>query len=125
MEIRCNSRKGGSISRDMFSDNYRKPHFLVAKHKDQIIGSVCITEELFTIDVFGLSWVGVHPSYTNKGIGTSMIRKALATIKSNANRPVTVILATYPEKTRLYEKVGFKRCGKDHDGGSFMTYHIL
>lgn len=104
----------------MFSDNYRKPTFIVAEINRSIIGAAAFSEELFTVGTWGISWVSVHQDHRNQGIGQKLVEACLAGILSKTSKTVTVILGTYPDKTELYERVGFVEMRKDHDGGSFM-----
>lgn len=104
----------------MFSDDFRRPTFLLLKEMGKIIGAAAYSEELFTVDTWGISWVSVHPDKRNKGCGQKLVQACLQAISRTARRSVTVILATHPEKTGLYEKIGFQPAGKDHDGGAFM-----
>lgn len=108
----------------MFSDDFRKPTFFVAKDGAKIVASLCVTEELFTIDVFGISWVATHPRYQRRGVATALIDEGLSFIEHTAKRPVTVMLATYPDQTALYEKTGFETIGLDHVGGAIMVYYL-
>lgn len=105
-----------------FSTDYRRPTFIVAHNADnKIIGAAAYSEELFTVGVWGISWVSVHKDYRSQGIGQSLVEKCIEHISQDAKKTVTVILATYPEKTELYERSGFVHSGKDHEGGSLMT----
>ncbi len=105
----------------MFSNNFRKPSFLVATYNNEVIGCAAYTEELFTVNVWGISWVAVKEMYRNKGFGQEIIEECLKEIRERISSPVTILLDTYPSKTRLYDKIGFKILGNDHEDGSFMT----
>ncbi len=104
----------------MFSNDYRKPTFIIATKNNEIIGAAAYSEELFTTRTWGISWVSVHPDNRNQGIGQKLVEACLEKIKEEAQQSVTVILGTYPDKTRLYEKLGFKKAGQDEEGGSYM-----
>lgn len=105
----------------MFSNDFRKPTFIVAEYNNEIIGCAVYTEELFTINVWGISWVAVKEEYRKNKIGKKLIEQCLNEIRVKIKSPVTIILATYPNKTGLYDKTGFKMLGHDHEGGAFMT----
>jgi N-acetylglutamate synthase-like GNAT family acetyltransferase len=105
----------------MFSNDFRRPNFVVAYHDKEVIGCAVYTEELFTINVWGISWVAVKEKYREQNIGYNLIKECLNRIRERISSPVTVILDTYPNKTGLYDKLGFKVLGNDHEGGSFMT----
>ena len=106
----------------MFSSDYRKPTFLVALNGGgRIIGAASYSEEFFTVGTWGISWVGVHTSHRNQGIGGALIIECEQAISRKAPKDVSVILATYPNKTRLYDKAGYQKGTQDTDGGYFMT----
>lgn len=117
------SKLAGSYIDCMFSNDFRKPTFLVMRHAASgIIGCAAYTEELFTVGVWGISWVAVNQAHRNKGFGAQLLNACLSGIAAKSDQnPVTVILATYPEQTRLYEKLGFVNSGQDAQGGAFMT----
>jgi predicted GNAT family acetyltransferase len=111
----------GSYITCMFSNDFRKPTFVIALSDGQIVGAAAFSEELFTVNMWGISWVSVHPDYREKGIGRSLVEKCIDGIKKKAKSPVTCILATYPEKTKLYKKIGFTTSSYDAEGGAIMT----
>jgi GNAT superfamily N-acetyltransferase len=103
-----------------FSNDYRRPVFVLAEEDSQIVGIGAISEELFTVRTWGISWVLVEPSKRGKGIGTQIIQFCLAQIASRTKAPVTVILNTYPGRTGLYDRLGFTKAGQDHELGWYM-----
>jgi len=107
----------------MFSNDFRKPHFLVAMDNGCIIGAACYTQELFTIGTWGISWVSVDEGHRHKGVGAALIQTCCDDIEKHAPE-CTILLGTYPHKTKLYEDLGFKKSGKDHWGGDFMIKHL-
>ncbi len=104
----------------MFSDDYRKPTFVLSLVDDEIIGAAAYSEEFFTTNTWGVSWVSVHKDFRNQGIGQKLVEFCLKNIYEEAQKKVSVILCTYPNKTKLYEKIGFSCVGHDCSGGSFM-----
>lgn len=104
-----------------FSGDYRKPFFVIAEINGEIIGAAAFSEELFTTELWGISWVSVHESYRNQGIGKKLVQKCLDEIALKAGKKVNIILGTYPDKTRLYDRIGFTKLGQDYRGGWFMT----
>jgi len=107
----------------MFSRDFRRPYFVVAEENDKLVGSAAFSEELFTVGIWGISWVNVHTSYRNKGLGEKLVRFCMDEIKIKTKDAVTIILNTYPDKTALYDKMGFIPAAKDHEGGSLMIFH--
>lgn len=113
-------------TKSCFSNDYRRPVFIIACNgENKIIGAAAYSEELFTVDVWGISWVSVHEDYRSQGIGQALVEKCIESIRSVANKTVTVILSTYPGKTKLYERCGFIKAGHDHEGGCFMIRSII
>lgn len=120
----------GKLAKDYiacaFSGDFKKPRFIIAEIPDtgKLIGAYAYSEEIFTITVYGISWVSIHPEYQNNGYGSQLIQHAIKEIKKETNGPATIILNTYPDKTGLYDRNGFTRGGKDTHGGQFMLYHL-
>ncbi len=108
----------------MFSKDFRRPTFLVAVNGDEIVGCAAFSEEFFTVGVWGISWVNVCNSQRNKGLGKTLVEACLVEIEKRTRESVTVILNTYPNKTGLYDKVGFKPAGNDYAGGSLMVKYL-
>lgn len=108
----------------MFSNDYRRPVFIIFEEDNEIIAAAAYSEEFFTVGVWGISWVCVRQDKRNKGIGQKIMNECLSRISQKAQKKVTVILNTYPDKTGLYDKLGFVPGGKDHEGGSLMLKYI-
>jgi predicted N-acetyltransferase YhbS len=122
--VSVSSEKSRSLAQNyikaMFSEDYRKPSFIIAADEEKIVGSAAFSEELFTTSTWGISWVGVAESYRNQGLGQRLVEECCNEIKRRAQKTVTVILGTYPDKTKLYERCGFRAAGQDHHGGWYM-----
>ena len=108
-----------------FSRDYARHIFIKAMVGDVIIGAAAFSEELFTVDTWGISWVSVHPDFRGEGIGMKLMKKCLLEIDSRTDRSVSVILGTYPDQTLLYDRLGFEKMGKDHEGGFYMIKHLM
>ncbi|HOO50142.1 MAG TPA: GNAT family N-acetyltransferase [Alphaproteobacteria bacterium] len=108
----------------MFSSALKKLFFIVAVENEEVVGVAAISEEMFTTDVWGITWVGVHPNHRHNGVGQEVVEGCLNQILGRVEKPVTVILRTHPDQTGLYDRVGFKVLGPDHEGGTFMTKTI-
>jgi N-acetylglutamate synthase-like GNAT family acetyltransferase len=108
----------------IFSSDFRKPNFLVMEDENKIIGSAAYSEELFTTSTWGISWVAVDAKHRHKGYGQKLVEACCNQIKECSKKPVMVILGTYPDKTRLYEKCGFKAAGQDYEGGWYMLKYL-
>lgn len=117
-------RLGKNYIECMFSSDYRRPTFLVAVNGDEIVGCAAFSEEFFTVGVWGISWVSVHKEYRRNEIGQKLVQACLEEIGKRVQNSITVILNTYPDKTGLYDKVGFKALGHDHVGGSLMVKYL-
>jgi len=105
------------------ADIPRKPRFVMATTpNDEIVGAMCFNEEFFSIDTWGISWLNVHENYRLQGIASQMIKLAVSEIQKCLNgKKGTLILVTYPQNTKLYEKFGFEVIGQDHENDSIMT----
>lgn len=109
----------------MFSGDYCAPMFVIAKHNNKIIGCAAYSQELFGAGgTWGISWVSVHADFRCQGVGQKLIESCLEEIQKDIEKPVSVILATYPNKTSLYERCGFSKMGEGPCGGAFMIYHL-
>ena len=108
----------------MFSHDFRRPVFLTAKEGQALIGAAAISEEMFTVNTWGISWVSVLPGHRGKGLGLELVSACVAEISKRISKRSTIILGTYPGKTRLYEKAGFSGAATDHEGGCFMTRFV-
>ena len=108
----------------MFSDDFRRPTFVIALSDSKIVRAAAFSEEFFTVNVWGISWVSVHPDYRKRGIGQALVKKCIDEIKRKAKPSVTCILATYPEKTKLYERMGFKTSTYDAESGAIMSLSL-
>ena len=97
---------------------------MIYKKDKELIGAVAFSEELFTVNTWGISWVSVHPEYRNQGIGQQLVRNCINQISELIKNKSTVILATYPGKTGLYKKLGFENSATDHENGVFMTLSV-
>lgn len=104
-----------------FSDAFRKPNFILALESDKIVGCAAYTEELFTTETWGIGWVSVVENFRKKCIGELLVKECLKEISLVTISDVTVILRTNPNQTGLYDKLGFKILGNDHEGGNFMA----
>lgn len=105
----------------MFSNDYRRPTFLVAIDKAEIIGCAAYSHEMFTLlPVWGISWVNVRKDHRNRGFGQQLIEACIKDIEEKNPTGATVILATLPGKSALYDRVGFKKSGIDHADGWIM-----
>jgi N-acetylglutamate synthase-like GNAT family acetyltransferase len=111
----------------MFSDDYHKPAFLVCEEEGAIIGAAAISEELFTVNTWGISWLAVHPDHQKQGLGSQMIEGCVEEIARRIKVPSTVILAVYDAIAPFYYKAGFSGTTRVHDegGGLYLTRAVL
>src|SRR5690242_12929286 len=90
------------------SDHIYRHHFIVTRIDKKIVGVSAISEEMFSSKTWGISWVAVHPDYRRQGIGQKLVLSCLDKIAEQIAHPVTALLSTYPGKTGLYDRLGFK-----------------
>ncbi|WP_162056084.1 GNAT family N-acetyltransferase [Pontibacter pamirensis] len=91
---------------------------LLALHKGQVIGNLDLTgsgEEYE--DQSGLITMGILQEYQNKGLGSIMLREALAWARQNHQLQVLCLQVKRANKSavRLYQKAGFQVEGKQPD----------
>jgi predicted N-acetyltransferase YhbS len=105
----------------MFSNDYRHPTFLIATEGDDIIGCAAYSHEFFTLlPAWGISWVNVRADRRNRRLGQALIDACVDGIAAQS-KEATILLATLPGKSALYERSGFIKCGTDHAGGWLMV----
>ena len=115
-----------SYIQSQFSNDFRRPQFFVVCQDNKTVGAAAVTEELFTINTYGISWVSVDANYRRQGIGKRLVESCLSHIKQAANgQPQSIILSTLPGQTGLYERVGFTRAAQDFEQGWIMTKSVL
>lgn len=107
--------------RCMFSDDYRKPAFLVCQEDGTIVGAAAVSEEFFTVNTWGISWMAVHPDHQNKGIGSQVIEACVDEIAQRIKVPSTVILSVYNDDAAFYLKNGFSGTTPDHETGVYLS----
>lgn len=107
-----------------FSNDYKKPHFIVKEVNNEIIGAAAYSEEIFTTNMWGISWVAVSESHRNKGYGSEIIKFSIDEIKKNIEDFTLVILGTFPNKTGLYDRNNFKNIFSDAEYGNLMIKKI-
>lgn len=106
----------------MFSDSFRKPHFVVALDGTDIIGAAAYSEEIFTVNLWGISWISVNEKSRHKGIAQYLVEECLRQIEKKAQDSVIVILVSALNKVEFYEGLGFKAQGTGEEGRRFMSY---
>ena len=109
----------------MFAPSFRKPTFIILEDGPTIIGAAAFSEEIFTVNTWGISWVSVHPEFRHQGHGQKLVNACLLEISNRITCPSTALLATYPDKTQLYERIGFQGLTRDHGGGFFLSLPIF
>lgn len=111
--VRLNySKKYEKLSRKellcMFSKDFNKPYFFVAEDKGKILGFVGYSQSWADYDVYEIFWVNVLPEHQKQGVGTTLIKSIISTIKkeTDINKARIVILTT--DKPKFYKRLGFK-----------------
>lgn len=91
---------------------------LLALHNGEVIGNLDLTgsEEEFE-DQSGLITMGMLQEYQNKGLGSILLREAVAWARQNHKLQVLCLQVERANKSavRLYQKAGFKIEGKQPD----------
>ncbi len=102
-----------------------KPHSLVVKHNNKVIG--------FALMTYGAAWrnlpygmeiafLGIDEEYQGKGLGTALLNH----IKALGSQHIWLYVAhSNPDAMRLYERHGFRvwrRLGDSESGGYVMGH---
>ncbi len=106
------------------SDDYRKPYFVVKEFDGEIIGAAAYSQELFTTDTWGLSWVAVLEEHCNQGYGSDLVNFCIDEIYKKIENYAFIILGTFPNKTGLYDKNEFQHIFSDEAHGNLMIKKI-
>ena len=61
-----------------FSTNFRKPSFLVAVDQSNIVGCAAYSEQMFSMQTWGIHWVHVHASRRKRGLGQQLCSTSYA-----------------------------------------------
>lgn len=108
----------------MFSDSFRKPYFVVALDGTDFIGAVAYSEEIFTVNIWGLSWISVNEATRHKNTERLIIEETIRQITKKAQSTISVTLACPPHKIPFYEKLGFIAVGIGNEERRFMALTI-
>lgn len=93
----------------MFKNYAVKPKYIVAEEKGKIIGLAGYIQSWMDYDIYNIFWVNVLPSHQSRGIGSALIKKVIALIKSK--KPKTILITT--SKPGFYaKKFKFKTLAK-------------
>ncbi len=108
----------------MFSDSFRKPYFVIALDGTDIIGAAAYSEEMFTTNLWGISWISANEKSRHKGLIQYLVEECLRQIEKKAQDTVVVILVSDLNKVAFYETLGFKPEGTGEEGRRFMSYML-
>lgn len=97
---------------DAISDDDPEAEYqsFVATETHKTIGWICFGPTPCTVGTFDVYWIAVDPQYQNKGVGTSLMRYAVNTIKNSGGRMIAIDTSStsrYLPTRRFYEKLGF------------------
>jgi len=108
----------------MFQEGISKPEFFIKIVDGKIIGASAISEAIFTIDTWGISWVAVDSDFRKQGIGRDLINHCLKEIGKRNPPNVTALLSSYDDVSPFYKKLGFKGSTVDHNGDPFLAISV-
>ena len=108
-----------------FSNEFRKPTFIVAVNATYIVGCAAYSEQMFSMQTWGIHWVHVHVSHRHRGLGQKLVECCIDKIDAMGNEPISIILATYPNGAALYERSGFEKATQNCQGGWFMVKNVV
>jgi predicted GNAT family N-acyltransferase len=106
---------------DMFADTKSHHIFMILQENSRIIAAGAISQQSFSLDMWGMSWVAVDSEYRNKGIGQKIVEACLYEIAGRIDKPSSVILTTSQKQELFYQNAGFQGTARDHNGRLVMT----
>jgi ribosomal protein S18 acetylase RimI-like enzyme len=84
----------------------------------KVLGYVCYGKAPLTDAVYDLYWIVVHPSFWNRGVGSSLLRGAEADLKPRGARLLLVETSSKPSygtPRAFYRKHGYIEQARVHD----------
>jgi RimJ/RimL family protein N-acetyltransferase len=118
------NRDGAAPAPDDELLDRRSPYFAVHSEKDELVGFFCfgtaaeVTGEvesprLWSRDRSLTIGLGLHPSFTGRGLGLSFVEAGLEFARSQfAPSSFQLFVLTWNKRaTRVYERAGFRRVG--------------
>lgn len=98
--------------RAMFKNYESRPNYLVAEDRGEILGFCGYIQSWFDYHIYEIFWVNVSPKHQNKGIGTTLVKRAIQIIKNNRGNDKAFLILLSTNTPRFYEKIGFKTISK-------------
>lgn len=95
-----------------------------AKTGLKTVGFIRVTGDMAT--VFYIQEIGILPEYQHKGIGTELVKRAAAFIKSTLKEgwKATIRLKSMPDAKDFYENLGFISFPNENDKNSLMMMFL-
>ncbi len=106
-----------SVSSESLARRLTEDHFiLLATHKDRVVGMIDVR------DCERISLFFVDADYHRKGIGKTLLNRALANCRNAAPEALHVDVDSSPYAVPIYEKLGFLRTGplQSYNGIQFV-----
>lgn len=93
----------------MFTQKVMPPTYLVAESDNEIRGVAGYVQSWMDYHAYHIFWVNVDPEHQRRGIGTSLVQKAIYEIKKQEGENRAKIILLTAKDTEFYEKIfGFK-----------------
>ena len=112
----------------MFTQKTMPPKYIVAEEKGRIVGLVGYVQSWMDYGVFCIFWVNVEKKHQGKGIGYTLVKKAIEKIKNIRDKkdpPRLILLTATSANSRFYgKKFGFERLAEFKDGNYLMGLQL-
>lgn len=98
------------LLQSMFKGHAYKPHYLVAEEKGEIKGFIGYAQSWMNFRLYQVFLFNVAPEHQSKGIGTQLLKRAIAKIKAQKGhyKEGFLILLTTPIPVYYSKRFGFK-----------------
>ncbi len=91
---------------------------VAAASEGKVVGFICYGKAPLTDAVYDLYWIAVHPSFWNRGVGSSLLHSAEADLKPARARLLLVETSSktsYETPRAFYRKHGYTEQARVHD----------
>ncbi len=114
-------KKSKAEMADAFGKGAIRPRYLVAEEKGKIIGLTGYMQSWIDYNAYEIFWVNVSPKHQGKGIGTMLVKGAIAEIKKRKGAKFVMLTAARPS---FYKRFNFKTVLKYGKKGNLMALKL-
>jgi len=98
--------------RELWDEQEKGYHFLVAHEGEQIVGFACFGERALTVGTYDLFWIAVDPSARRLGAGKALMRATESEVQKRGGRLLVVEtsgLDKYESTRTFYDAAGYEK----------------